>query len=101
MTQGGADAPQTLEAALAVISQQHQEIERLRRRLDDDLMVRDLREAVRLPATAVSDPSTDDRDATDIAEAVGYVPKNIRCVPLFYSDQVIGVLELLDKEGAS
>jgi GAF domain-containing protein len=50
---------------------------------------------------AVSDTSQDDRDAADIAEAVGYVPKNILCVPLFYSDEVIGVLELLDKEGAS
>ena len=50
---------------------------------------------------AVSDTEKDDRDAADIAEAVGYVPKNILCVPLFYSDEVIGVLELLDKEGAS
>ena len=50
---------------------------------------------------AVSDTASDDRDAADIAEAVGYVPQNILCVPLFYSDQVIGVLELLDKEGAS
>jgi GAF domain-containing protein len=50
---------------------------------------------------AVSDTTTDDRDAADIAEAVGYVPKNILCVPLFYSDSVIGVLELLDKEGAA
>jgi GAF domain-containing protein len=160
------------------IAQQAAEIERLKRRLDDDSLVQDLREAVRLSATAeaiaapvshsrlldmivataadiiganaaslflidreqedlvfevalgekaeevkkfrvplghgvaglvaltgqpmaVSDTSTDDRDAADIAEAVGYVPKNILCVPLFYSDQVIGVLELLDKDGAS
>ncbi len=179
MTQdGGAQAPETLEAARATIEQQAGEIARLRRRLDDDLLVRDLRDAVRLsvtagaiaaPAThsrlldmivataadiiganagalflidreredlvfevalgekadevkkfrvplghgvaglvaltgqpmAVSDTQSDDRDAADIAEAVGYVPQNILCVPLFYSDQVIGVLELLDKEGAN
>ena len=49
---------------------------------------------------AISDTEQDDRDAADIAKAVGYSPKNILCVPLFYQDQVIGVLELLDKEGA-
>lgn len=49
---------------------------------------------------AISDTADDDRDAADIAKAVGYHPKNILCVPLFYQDQVIGVLELLDKEGA-
>ena len=52
-------------------------------------------------AMAVSDTAEDDRDANDIAEAVGFMPKNILCVPLFFHDQVIGVLELLDKEGAS
>jgi GAF domain-containing protein len=196
MTQDGGsvppETPETIEAARAVIAQQiHEldrrqatidqqarEIERLRQRVDDDVLVRDLREAVRLSAMAgtiaaptthsrlldmivataadiiganaaslflidreqedlvfevalgekaeevkkfrvplghgvaglvaltgqpmaVSDTSTDDRDASDIAEAIGYVPKNILCVPLFYSDQVIGVLELLDKEGDS
>ena len=49
---------------------------------------------------AVSDTATDNRDAAEIAEAVGYIPKNILCVPLFYDDQVIGVIELLDKQGA-
>jgi GAF domain-containing protein len=29
------------------------------------------------------------------------VPQSILCVPLFYHDQIIGVLELLDKEGAT
>lgn len=167
-----------LERQRATIEQQAREIERLRRRQDDDVLVRELREAVRLSITAgtiaapvsysrvlemivataadiiganaaslflidreredlvfevalgekaeevkkfrvplghgvaglvaltgqpmaVSDTSTDDRDAADIAEAVGYVPQNILCVPLFYGDQVIGVLELLDKQGAS
>jgi GAF domain-containing protein len=49
---------------------------------------------------AISDTAEDERDAADIAKAIGYAPKNILCVPLFYQDQVIGVLELLDKEGA-
>lgn len=167
-----------LTSQQATIEQQAAEIERLNRRIDEDLVVRDLREAVRLSAAAtvisaptshgrlldmivataadiigakagalflidrehedlvfevalgekadevkkfrvplghgvaglvaltgqpmaVSDTATDDRDASDIAEAVGYTPQNILCVPLFYSDQVIGVLELLDKEGAA
>jgi len=167
-----------LERRQATIDQQAGEIERLKRRLADESMLDELREAVRLSVTAeaisapvshsrlldmivataadiiganaaslflidreqedlvfevalgekadevkkfrvplghgvaglvaltgqpmaVSDTSQDDRDAADIAEAVGYVPKNILCVPLFYSDEVIGVLELLDKEGAS
>ena len=49
---------------------------------------------------AVSDARSDPRQAADIAESVGYVPDSILCVPLFYEDQTIGVLELLDKEGA-
>lgn len=49
---------------------------------------------------AVSDAERDPRQATDIAQSVGYTPQSILCVPLFYHDQVIGVLELLDKEGA-
>ena len=50
---------------------------------------------------AVSEAENDPRQATDIAESVGYKPQSILCVPLFYDDRVIGVLELLDKEGAS
>ena len=49
---------------------------------------------------AVSGAESDPRQATDIAQKVGYKPQSILCVPLFYEDQVIGVLELLDKEGA-
>jgi GAF domain-containing protein len=49
---------------------------------------------------AVSDAGSDPRQAKDIARSVGYVPESILCTPLFYNDQVIGVLELLDKEGA-
>lgn len=50
---------------------------------------------------AVSDAERDPRQATDIARSVGYTPQSILCVPLFYHDQIIGVLELLDKEGDS
>jgi transcriptional regulator with GAF, ATPase, and Fis domain len=39
----------------------------------------------------------DPRQAREIGESVGYIPRTILCVPLFYSDRVIGVLELLDK----
>jgi GAF domain-containing protein len=49
---------------------------------------------------AVSDAESDPRQAADIARSVGYTPQSILCVPLFYHDRVIGVLELLDKEGA-
>src|SRR5436305_2025536 len=40
------------------------------------------------------------RQAADIAQSVGYRPKSILCVPLFLDDEIIGVLELLDKQGA-
>ena len=50
---------------------------------------------------AVSDAAEDPRQAADIAESVGYAPESILCVPLLYEDEVIGVLELLDREGAS
>lgn len=49
---------------------------------------------------AISDAGNDPRQAADIAETVGYTPQSILCVPLFYDEQVIGVLELLDKQGA-
>lgn len=49
---------------------------------------------------AVSGAESDPRQAADIAESVGYKPQSILCVPLFYGDKIIGVLELLDKEGA-
>ena len=49
-----------------------------------------------MPRAASSWP----RWAAEIGERVGYTPESILCVPLFYEDAVIGVLELLDKEGA-
>lgn len=50
---------------------------------------------------AVSDAGSDPRQAADIAKSVGYAPGTILCVPLFYDEEVIGVLELLDREGSS
>jgi GAF domain-containing protein len=50
-------------------------------------------------AMAIKDAAGDPRLASDIAESVGYVPETVLCVPLFYGDNVIGALELLDKEG--
>lgn len=49
---------------------------------------------------AISDAQSDPRQASDIAKTVGYAPQSILCVPLMYDDEVIGVLELLDKQGA-
>jgi GAF domain-containing protein len=48
-------------------------------------------------ALAISDAQRDARVAADIGQSIGYVPQSILCVPLYYNDQVIGVLELLDK----
>jgi GAF domain-containing protein len=49
---------------------------------------------------AIADAGKDPRQAADIAQMVGYTPQSILCMPLIYNEQVIGVLELLDKEGA-
>jgi signal transduction protein with GAF and PtsI domain len=48
---------------------------------------------------AIADASDDPRHAADVARAAGYAPKSILCVPLVLGDEVIGALELLDKEG--
>ncbi|MBV9789843.1 MAG: GAF domain-containing protein [Chloroflexi bacterium] len=52
-------------------------------------------------AMAVSDAQSNPQQAADIAQSVGYVPQSILCVPLFYEDQITGVLELLDKAGGA
>lgn len=49
---------------------------------------------------AISNAREDARQASDIAAQVDYKPDSILCVPLFFDDKVIGVLELLDKDGA-
>ncbi len=46
---------------------------------------------------AISEAENDPRLAADIAQSIGYIPQSILCVPLFYNDQIIGVIELLDK----
>ena len=55
--------------------------------------------AVTGQAMAVSDVQHDPRHASDLARQIGYRPQSILCVPLFYDDEVIGVLELMDKTG--
>src|SRR5215211_916239 len=50
-------------------------------------------------AIAVADVQRDPRWAQDIGRAVQYMPQSILSVPLIMGDRVIGVLELLDKEG--
>lgn len=57
--------------------------------------------AVTGQAMAMSNADQDPRQATDIAQRVNYVPQNILCVPLFLDDEIIGVIELLDKANAS
>lgn len=42
---------------------------------------------------AISDASSDPRQAADIAKSVGYTPGTILCVPLIHNEVVIGVLE--------
>jgi GAF domain-containing protein len=50
---------------------------------------------------AVTDAQANPVAAQDIAEQVGYRPSSILCVPLFYGDRILGVIELLDKEDGS
>jgi transcriptional regulator with GAF, ATPase, and Fis domain len=47
---------------------------------------------------AIANAQHDARMATDIAFAVNYIPATILCVPLFYDERIIGVLELLDRQ---
>jgi GAF domain-containing protein len=49
---------------------------------------------------AVADVRGDPRHASNIAEGIGYRPDSLLCVPLVFADEVIGVLELIDKQGA-
>jgi len=50
---------------------------------------------------AISDARSDPRHAAPIAAQTGYMPNSLLCVPLVYADDVVGVLELMDKEGAA
>ncbi len=49
---------------------------------------------------AVTDAQNDPRHAREIAEQTGYLPRSLLAVPLQYEDGVIGVIELMDKNGA-
>jgi GAF domain-containing protein len=49
----------------------------------------------------IADARADPRHAADIAEQIGYTPQSILCVPLIAEDEVTGVLEVFDKEGAT
>jgi GAF domain-containing protein len=49
----------------------------------------------------VSDIQHSPHLASDAALALGYLPQTIFCVPLFYNDQTIGVLEFVDKPGTT
>jgi GAF domain-containing protein len=50
---------------------------------------------------AVSSEDGDTRVGADIAKSIGYTPQSVLCVPLSYRDEVIGVIELLDKRDSS
>ncbi|QBD77473.1 GAF domain-containing protein [Ktedonosporobacter rubrisoli] len=50
---------------------------------------------------SITDAENSPLQASDVANAVGYKPQSILCVPLYYHDHIIGVLELLDKQGTS
>jgi GAF domain-containing protein len=50
---------------------------------------------------AISDARSDPRHAPEIAEKTGYHPDSLLCTPLVFGDQVVGVLELMDKLGAT
>lgn len=54
--------------------------------------------AVTGQAMVITDAEDNPLQASDIARIVDYTPHSIVCVPLYYRDRIIGVLEMLDKE---
>jgi signal transduction protein with GAF and PtsI domain len=50
---------------------------------------------------AMSDVASDPRFGRETAARTGYIPRSILAVPLELGDQVLGVLEVLDKRGAT
>jgi GAF domain-containing protein len=52
--------------------------------------------ATRTPLV-IEDVQTDPRFASDVAEDTGYVPSGLMAAPLLYDEQVLGVLEVLDR----
>jgi GAF domain-containing protein len=49
----------------------------------------------------LSEASNDPRLIAEVADAVGYSPDTLLCVPLVYADRVVAVLELVDKQGGA
>ncbi len=49
----------------------------------------------------IEDVREDPRFATDVAEGTGYVPSGLMAAPLLHDEQSLGVLEVLDRPGAS
>lgn len=47
---------------------------------------------------SVADAGSDPRHAAEIARDAGYQPETLLCVPLLADDEVLGVLELLDRQ---
>lgn len=45
----------------------------------------------------LADVEQDPRFARDVAEATGYVPKSLMAVPLLHEEQILGVLQVLDR----
>lgn len=45
----------------------------------------------------LDDLENDPRFARDVAESTGYVPKSLMAVPLLHDEEVIGVLQVLDR----
>ncbi len=48
----------------------------------------------------LSDVARDPRFARDVVERTGYVPRSILAMPVEGSQPTLGVLELLDRDGA-
>ena len=49
----------------------------------------------------VEDVTEDPRFSKEVAESTGYVPKGLMAVPLLHDEQVLGVLEVLDRPARS
>jgi signal transduction histidine kinase len=47
----------------------------------------------------VNKPAEDPRHDKQLADEIGYTPKNLLCAPLVSEEEVLGVIELLDKQG--
>ena len=52
----------------------------------------------RRESAIVNDPGHDHRHSEAISRKVGFFPKNILCTPLVAEDEVLGAIELLDKQ---